>query len=152
MVASVSSFRFIFKKNRRIKYDKYIDTSLVSKSLNQAVIHRRPSANLISHSDRGVQYTSSEYKQFNMANNMVLSMSSKGNCYDNAAMESFFHTLKTEPVFFYSYQTRQEASNSIFEYIELFYNQKRIHSTLGFMSPNEYEKRGVYDGPEINAN
>lgn len=67
-------------------------------------------------------------------------MSGKGNCYDNAAMETFFHTLKTEHVFFCNYKTRNEAMTSIFEYIEVFYNRQRSHSTLGFVSPIEYEE------------
>jgi len=68
-------------------------------------------------------------------------MSSTGNCFDNAAMESFFHTLKTEHVFFQDFKTRGEAVQSIFEYVEIFYNRKRLHSTLGYMSPHEFEKQ-----------
>lgn len=117
-----------------------IDANLVIRSLNQAFIHRNPNPGLILHSDRGVQYTSSEYKKIADENKCLLSMSAKGNCYDNAAMETFFHTLKTEHVFFYKYKTRKEAAESIFEYIEVFYNRQRIHSTINFMSPVEYEK------------
>lgn len=117
-----------------------IDANLVIRSLNQAFVHRNPNPGLILHSDRGVQYTSSEYKKFANENKCLLSMSAKGNCYDNAAMETFYHTLKTEHVFFCKYKTRDEAIGSIFEYIEVFYNRQRIHSTIGFMSPVEYEK------------
>lgn len=116
-----------------------IDTNLVTKSLYQALTHRKPGPGLILHSDRGVQYTSSEYKKIANDNQLLISMSAKGNCYDNAVMESFFHTLKTEHVFFCDYKTRNEAMVSIFEYIEIFYNRQRIHSTINFMSPDEYE-------------
>ena len=118
----------------------YIDTELVIRSLKQAIQHRKPSSGLILHSDRGAQYTSKEHKNFTNKNNLVLSMSAKGNCYDNAVMESFFHTLKTEHVFFRKFKTRKEAIVSIFEYIEVFYNRNRIHSTLNFMSPEEFEQ------------
>lgn len=118
-----------------------IDTKLVIRSLEQAIRHRNPSAGVILHSDRGTQYTSTKYKDFAKKNNFVLSMSAKGNCYDNAVMESFFHTLKTEHVFFRKFKTRQEAITSIFEYIEVFYNRYRIHSTLNFMSPQDFEQQ-----------
>lgn len=117
-----------------------LDTDLVIRSLNQAINRRRPGPGLILHSDRGVQYTSNEYKKIACENRFVLSMSAKGNCYDNAAMETFFHTLKTEHVFFYNYKTRLEAIASIFEYIEVFYNRQRIHSTLNYMTPIEFEQ------------
>ena len=120
-----------------------MDAKLVIKSLNQAMIHRNPNSELILHSDRGSQYTSYEYQKVVEENKFKLSMSSKGNCYDNAAMESFFHTLKTEHVFFCKYKTRNEAIVSIFEYIEVFYNRKRVHSTIGYMSPVEYEMTAV---------
>ncbi len=121
--------------------NKTMDTNLVIKSLNQAVYNRRPKAGLILHSDRGTQYTSFQYKDFASKHGFTLSMSAKGNCYDNAAMESFFHTLKTEHVFFYDFATREEAKQSIFEYIEVFYNRQRIHSTLDFLSPAEFERQ-----------
>ena len=117
-----------------------IDTQLIKKAFSQAVCHRSPRPGLILHSDRGVQYTSNEYKQATSAQGAILSMSAKGYCYDNAAMESFFHTLKVEHVYCYNYQTRQETANSIFEYIEVFYNRQRMHSTLGYVPPVEFEK------------
>jgi putative transposase len=118
-----------------------IDTDLVIRSLNQAVCHRGPKPGLILHSDRGVQYTSIDYKTLIIRYGMRPSMSAKGNCYDNAAMESFFHTLKTEHIFFYDFKTRQEAMNSIFEYIEIFYNRQRSHSYLNYLTPEEFEQK-----------
>ena len=117
------------------------DAELVLKSLRQAVIHRKPLASLIIHSDRGCQYTSDAYSKYAKEYGFSLSMSSKGNCYDNAAMETFFHTLKTEHVFFCKYLIRKEAIASIFEYIEVFYNRQRLHSTLGYMSPVDFETK-----------
>ncbi|MCF7800241.1 IS3 family transposase [Candidatus Babeliales bacterium] len=95
----------------------------------------------ILHSDRGTQCTSMEYRDFTKKNDFILSMSAKGNCYDNAAIESFFHTLKTGHIFFERFKTRSEAIISIFEYIEVFYNRHRIHSTLNFMSPQDFEQK-----------
>jgi putative transposase len=117
-----------------------INTNLIKRSLDQAILHRMPERGLILHSDRGCQYTSSEYKKHTFKYGIVLSMSSTGNCYDNAAMESFFHTLKTEHVYFNNFKTRQDAILSIFEYIEIFYNRKRLHSTLNYCSPCEFEQ------------
>lgn len=122
----------------------YIDTDLVLRSLTQALCHRMPKPGLILHSDRGVQYTSNNYKTFTCKASITLSMSAKGHCYDNAVMESFFHTLKTEHVYFYQFKTRQEAIHSIFEYVEVFYNRQRIHSTLGYLSPLEFEQQRVF--------
>jgi transposase InsO family protein len=120
---------------------RHIDTDLVLRSLTQALCHRMPKPGLILHSDRGTQYTSTSYKNFTMKAGMVLSMSAQGHCYDNAAMESFFHTLKTEHVYFCQFKSRQEAISSIFEYVEVFYNRQRIHSTLGYLSPLEFEQQ-----------
>lgn len=118
-----------------------IDTFLVKSAFAQAICHRRPKEGIILHSDRGSQYASDEYKLAIKRHNATPSMSGKGNCYDNAAMESFFHTLKTEHVYFHEYQTRKEAALSIFEYIEVFYNRQRIHSTLGYLTPDEFEQK-----------
>jgi len=123
-----------------------ISANLVVRSLNQAIRHRTPKAGLILHSDRGVQYTSSEYQKLAQENGFVLSMSAKGYCYDNAVMESFFHTLKTEHIFFHEFATRREAVQSIFEYVEIFYNRQRIHSTLNFVSPLEFEQQAAILG------
>lgn len=121
----------------------HLNTDLVLRSLNQAVVRRKPSSGLILHSDRGCQYTSDAYINNARSRGFILSMSSTGNCYDNAAMESFFHTLKTEHVFFNKYLTRKDAIESIFEYVEVFYNRQRSHSTLNYMSPVEFESEKV---------
>jgi len=116
-------------------------TGLVLNALNQAVMHRQPSAGLIHHSDKGSQYTSKDFQKQLKMYCMIVSMSGTGNCYDNAAMESFFHTLKTEHTYFEHYNTREQAKQSIFEYVEVFYNRKRRHSTLGYSSPAAFEKK-----------
>lgn len=116
-------------------------TELISSALRQAVIHRKPIVGLVHHSDKGSQYTSTDFNIQLKKYGMVSSMSGTGNCYDNAAMESFFHTLKTEHVYFEHYQTREQAKQSIFEYIEVFYNRKRRHSTLGYLAPATFEKQ-----------
>jgi putative transposase len=113
---------------------------LVTAALQQAIIHRRPDAGLIHHSDRGSQYTSKYFRDLLIKYCIVASMSGTGNCYDNAVIESFFHTLKTEHVYFEQYITREIAKRSIFEYVEVFYNRQRRHSTLGYMSPVVFEK------------
>jgi transposase InsO family protein len=116
------------------------NTDLIIAALKQAICHRRPQPGLILHSDRGTQYTSSQYKNILDRHGFVQSMSAKGNCYDNAPMESFFHTLKTEHVYFHKYITRNQAIQSIFEYVEAFYNRQRLHSSLGHLSPEEFEQ------------
>lgn len=93
------------------------------------------------HSDRGCQYTSTAFQQLLAHNGIVCSMSSTGCCFDNAVAESFFHTLKTECVYFERYESREQAKRSIFEYIEIFYNNHRRHSTLGYLFPVEFEQR-----------
>jgi transposase InsO family protein len=116
-----------------------IDTKLVKRSFLMALINRNYPKGVLFHSDRGVQYTSKAFQSVLEKSKYVCSMSRKGNCWDNACAESFFHTLKTEEVYHKKYKTRIEAKRSIFEYIEVFYNRKRIHSFLGDMSPEEYE-------------
>jgi transposase InsO family protein len=113
---------------------------LVITSFRQALGRRRTSLGLIHHSDRGSQYASLQFQELLKKQGVICSMSAKGNCYDNAVAESFFHTLKTELVYQTYYQTRQQAKESIFEYIEGFYNCKRLHSYLGYMSPNAFER------------
>ena len=130
-----------------LSMDNHMKSELVVRSLKQAIQHRAPKPGLILHSDRGTQYTSSEYQEIARENGIVLSMSAAGHCYDNAAMESFFHTLKTEHIFFQKFSTREAAKQSIFEYIEVFYNRQRIHSTLNFVSPYEFEQQ-IGDFPE----
>jgi transposase InsO family protein len=118
-------------------------TDLVASALEQALLRRKPDAGLIHHSDRGCQYTSQLFQGILKKHGILVSMSGTGNCYDNAAMESFFHTLKTEHVHFEHFKTRQQAQASIFDYIEVFYNRKRRHSTLGYLSPLAFESRGA---------
>jgi len=105
-----------------------------------ALVSRHPSAGLIHHSDRGSQYASGKYQETLDDHGLVCSMSGKGNCYDNAVKESFFHTLKTELVHRHHYRTRDEARASIFEYIDVFYNRVRLNSSLGYRSPVEFEE------------
>ena len=96
---------------------------------------------LIHHSDRGCQYTSEEFGKVAKNYGIALSLSSTGNCYDNAVAESFFHTLKTEHVYHKRFHSREEAKRSLFDYIEIFYNRQRIHSFLGYLSPEEFEQK-----------
>jgi putative transposase len=96
------------------------------------------------HSDRGCQYTSKDFKELAKSHGIKLSMSGRGHCYDNAVAESFFHTLKTEHTNLHKYRIREEAQSSIFEYIEVFYNRQRAHSTIGYLSPEEFENRRGY--------
>jgi transposase InsO family protein len=117
----------------------HMESSLVKEALAMAIIHRQPKAGLLHHSDRGVQYASDDYQHLLKTNAMVSSMSAKGDCWDNACAESFWATLKTELVNQQRYATREEARQSIFEYIEVFYNRKRLHSALGYMSPEAFE-------------
>jgi transposase InsO family protein len=106
----------------------------------QAVKQYQPLPGLIFHSDRGVQYACNDYCELLESSNVIQSMSGKGNCYDNAVAESFFHTLKTELVYHETYRTRMQAKTSLFEYIEVFYNRYRKHSALGYKSPEQYEQ------------
>lgn len=114
---------------------------LVIKALEQAILYRKPAAGLIHHSDKGSQYTSEDFQALLLFYGVIASMSGVGNCYDNATAESFFHTLKTEHVYFEHYDTREKAKASIFEYTWIFYNKKRRHSTLGYLSPEMFEQQ-----------
>ena len=116
---------------------------LVCDALRMAVWRRRPQAGLIHHSDRGSQYASKPFRQLLKAHGFRGSMSRKGDCWDNAVVESFFGSLKQERVQWQSYQTRYEAQQDILSYISMFYNNYRLHSYLGYVSPNEYEKQLV---------
>lgn len=118
-----------------------LTADLVTSALQRALDWRTPESGLILHSDRGSQYASQEVQILVERYSIQQSMSGKGNCYDNAVTESFFHTLKTELTYFERYESRQEARSSIFEYIEVFYNRRRLHSTNGYLSPFDYEKR-----------
>lgn len=121
--------------------DSSLSAELVIRALMMAVLHRNPNRGIIFHSDRGSQYTSSTFRELLKKYGIVQSNSSTGNCYDNAVTESFFHTLKTELTYWEKYQSRQEAKRSIFEYIEINYNRRRLHSTLGYLSPVEFEEK-----------
>lgn len=118
-----------------------LSTELVIRALMMALVHRNAKRGIIFHSDRGSQYTSSAFREILKNYGIVQSMSSTGNCYDNAITESFFHTLKTELTYWEKYQTREEAKRSIFEYIEINYNRRRLHSSLGYLSPVEFEEK-----------
>jgi putative transposase len=113
-------------------------TDLVVRALTQAIAARRPAAGLVHHSDRGSQYCSHEYQALLKGHGMRVSMSRKGNCYDNAPVESFRGTLKTELVHHRRYQSRLEAEREIAEYIDLFYNRQRRQARLGYLSPVAY--------------
>lgn len=117
----------------------HLETDLASDALAMALLRRQPPAGLLHHSDRGVQYASDAYQALLAGNAIQVSMSGKGDCWDNAAMESFWSTLKTELVHHQRYATREEARRSIFEYIEVFYNRKRLHSSIGYVSPEAFE-------------
>ena len=118
-----------------------LETGLVLDALKMAQQRRRPGDGLIHHSDRGSQYASDDYGDLLKSYGMQMSMSRKGDCWDNAVMESFFGTLKKELVHHRKYRTRAEARQDIFEFIEVFYNRERLHSSLGYMSPLNYEKQ-----------
>jgi transposase InsO family protein len=117
----------------------HLRTELCVEALAMALRARRPGTGLLHHSDRGVQYASSDYRQLTESHGIEVSMSRVGNCYDNAAMESFWGTFKTELVHHQEYQTREQAKQSIFRYIECWYNRKRRHSAIGYMSPEQFE-------------
>ena len=117
----------------------HMRTELVSDALGMAITRRNPAAGLLHHSDRGVQYACDDYRHLLASHGMEASMSGKGDCWDNAAMESFWSTLKTELVHHEQYASRDDARQSIFEYIEVFYNRKRLHSALGYQSPEAFE-------------
>jgi len=113
---------------------------LVKQAFLQAVLRYLPEPGLIHHSDRGSQYASYEYQDLLKGHGVIQSMSKKGDCYDNAIVETFFHTLKTELVYREEYRTRNQAKKSIFEYIEVWYNRQRRHSSLGYKSPLAFEQ------------
>jgi putative transposase len=119
--------------------DKRMTQQLVKAALQMALQQRQPTGPLIHHSDRGCQYTSNAFQSLLLDNNITPSMSGRGNCYDNAVVESFFGTLKTELVNHVAYQSREEAKTDIFIYIEGFYNRCRRHTALDYLSPEAFE-------------
>jgi putative transposase len=119
--------------------DDHMRSELCAAALNSAIADRQPPAGLIHHSDRGVQYACDDYQILLKNNQMTCSMSRTGDCYDNAPVESFFAAVKTECVHRHTYATRAQARQSLFEYIEIFHNRKRLHSSLGYRSPAQFE-------------
>lgn len=118
----------------------HMKTSLVNEALLMALWSRKPKRGLLWHTDRGSQYAAEDHRNLLKDHGIVQSMSRKGNCWDNSVAESFFHTLKTELTHHYNFKTREEAKQWIFEYIEVFYNRKRLHSANDYLSPNDYEQ------------
>ena len=121
--------------------EKHMRESLILEAFNMAVSCRDLEDDLLLHSDRGVQYRGHEYQQALRANDIKCSMSRKGNCWDNAVMESFFSRLKVELIYAESYKTVDETQAGLFEYIEIFYNRQRRHSAIGNISPHQYEQQ-----------
>ena len=128
-----------------------IKRQLVIGALQMALKGRRPESGLLHHSDRGSQYASHDYREMLEEAGCVCSMSRKGNCWDNAPVESFFATLKRELIHGRRFRTREQARSEIFEFIEVWYNRKRRHSTLGYMSPAEYEMKMFTESQTIAA-
>jgi putative transposase len=121
--------------------DSRVGRHLPVDALTMALGYRQPQGTLLHHSDRGPQYTSDDFRDVLKKNGIECSMSARGSCYDNAAVESFFSLLKRERVRRQTYKTRKEAKADIFDYIERFYNRKRSHTYLGYLSPVQYENR-----------
>ncbi len=126
-----------------------LTTELVTRALRHAVATRRPAAGVIHHSDRGSQYASDEYRRLVAAYGMRASMSRKGNCYDNAPIESFWGSLKTELVHHQEFMTRREAERAVVEYIDIFYNRQRRQARLGYISPTAF--RQAYEREQQQA-
>ena len=122
---------------------EHMRTELVTDALQMAVARRRPEPGLIHHSDQGSQYVALGFGQQARDAGIAVSMGSKGDAYDNAVAESFFATLKKELVHRQSWPSRRDLSSAVFDYIEVFYNRQRRHSTLGYLSPEEYEKETI---------
>lgn len=131
--------------------DEFLKKGLATTALERALMFRDPSEELLHHSDRGAQYTSNDYINLLTENEIQISMSRKGDCFDNACVESFFATLKKELVYRRRFKTREEAKIEIWKYIARFYNERRIHSTLGYVSPNDYERAYFESAKESNS-
>jgi len=121
--------------------DSRMTDNLVINALKMALFRRKIASDLLLHSDRGSQYASRNYQALLKQHGIKCSMSRKANCWDNAAMESFFRSLKVESIYHETFKTREEAKTNIFDYIEIFYNRQRSHSTLNYLSPHDYEKQ-----------
>ena len=120
---------------------EHIDTELILAAWDMALTQSQPPAGLVFHSDRGVQYASLDYRHALQNAQAIASMSRKANCYDNATMESFWSTLKQELIYRRHFKTRAEARQAIFDFIEVFYNRRRLHSALGYRSPIDFENQ-----------
>ena len=118
----------------------HMRAELVNQALSLALCQRQPAAGLIMHTDRGSQYGAESYRRLLTPHGIEPSMSRKGNCWDNAVAESFFHTLKTELIHLEDFDTHEQAQTAVFEYIEVFYNRQRCHSTNGYLAPLAYEQ------------
>ena len=118
----------------------HMRAELVHQALSMAIYQRQPAAGLIMHTDRGSQYGAESYRQLLHQHEIQPSMSRKGNCWDNAVAESFFHTLKPELIYVEDYDTHEQAQTAVFEYIEVFYNRQRCHSANGYLAPLVYEQ------------
>jgi putative transposase len=118
----------------------HMRAELVTHALAMAICQRQPAPGLIMHTDRGRQYGADSYRQFLTRHGRQPSMSRQGNCWDNAVAESFFHTLKTELIYLEDFDTHEQAQTAVFEYIEVFYNRQRCHSTNGYLAPLAYEQ------------
>ena len=121
--------------------DKHMKLELIDRALKMGLGRRKPAAGLMHHSDRGSQYASNGYQSLLNQEGIVVSMSRKGNCWDNAVMERFFGSLKSECTDHQKYLTQEEAKQDVIDYIEMFYNSQRLHSSLGYVSPLQYEKQ-----------
>lgn len=121
-----------------------LDAQLVIAALRMALAQRTPHQPLIIHSDRGAQFASAAYRQTLIQHRLLASMSRKGNCYDNAFIESFWSTLKYELVYHHRFTTLAEARTAIFDYIEIFYNRTRMHSALAYLSPSKFESQLIH--------
>jgi putative transposase len=118
---------------------EHMRAKLANDALQMAIWKRKPAKGLLWHTDRGSQYASESHRTLLTQHGIQQSMSRKGNCWDNAVSESFFHTLKTELIHHQTFRNRDEARQAIFEYIEVFYNRERLHSANGYLSPVDYE-------------
>lgn len=118
-----------------------LERSSVIRALNKAILKRNPSRGLLVHSDRGIQYASADFRKKLEEKGFVQSMSRRGNCWDNAVAESFFHSLKTQLIYHQRFQNRDEAERILFWYIEIYYNRQRKHSTNGYIAPALYEEQ-----------
>jgi len=131
--------------------DSHLDRTLALDALSMALRTRRPEAGLVHHSDRGVQYASEDYRSRLRERGITCSMSRKGDCWDNAVAESFFSTLKAELIHRNDYVSRSHARASVFEYIEAFYNGRRRHSALGYVSPVDHESAAARHADAVAA-